>query len=94
MEEVLPAMQVTVKQKRGKTVTFLVTLPLSHHYAKKNQKFEEVVKYSRASNSSIKGGKGVLLQIAIIPSDQNAHRVLPASASVHGLLPSVPRDEQ
>ena len=59
-----------------------------------NQKFEEVVKYSRASNASIKGGKGVLLQIAIIPSDQNAHTGLPASASVLGLLPSVPRDDQ
>lgn len=89
-------MQGTVKQKGEKQapLTFLVTLPLSHHYAKKNQKFEEVVKYSRASNASIKGGKGVLLQIAIIPSDQNAHTGLPASASVLGLLPSVPRDDQ
>lgn len=89
-------MQVTLKQKGGKQspLTFLVALPLSHHYAKKNQKFEEIVKCSRASNSSIKGGKGVLLQIAIIPSDQNAHTELPASASVPGLLPSVPRDDQ
>lgn len=53
----LTTSKLTVKSKRGKLVTFYVTLYLFYHFVKSNSISEETADQFRASNSSTGGEK-------------------------------------